>query len=333
MPVIPDSKYLPPRWQRGGHLQTIVPNAFRHVPLVTHIPERLELDDGDFLDLGWTGREKKQLAILSHGLENRHTCNYMQGMARALAARGWNVLAWTMRGCGPERNRLLQCYHGGETTDLDAVVQHAFATHPAHTVALVGFSLGGNLTLKYLGETPRDPRIHAAATISVPCDLAGSAHRLAEQDNRLYMLRFLRKLRRRMRDKAKQFPGKIDLTGLDDIRDFQTFDDRYTAPLHGFHDAAEYWRQCSCKPFLQSIRIPTLVLNARNDPFLSPTCHPTDEAAASQHVFLDSPPEGGHVGFALPRTLRETWAEQRVAEFFEEIQHDQPQANVYETLL
>jgi len=317
MPLVTHAIYQPPRWQRGGHIQTIVPNAFRHVPLVTRIPERLELDDGDFLDLGWTGRGKNRLAILSHGLENRHTCNYMQGMARALAACGWDVLVWTMRGCGPERNRLLRCYHGGETTDLDAVVQHAFATHPATTVALVGFSLGGNLTLKYLGEAQRDPRIRSAAAISVPCDLAGSAHRLGEPDNRLYMLRFLRKLRRRMRDKAAQFPGKIDLAGLNDIRDFATFDDRYTAPLHGFRSAAEYWEQSSCKPFLSRIRIPALILNARNDPFLTPTCHPFEEAAASDHVVLDCPPEGGHVGFSLPGTLRETWAEQRVADFFD----------------
>lgn len=318
MPQIDHSAYHPPRWQRGGHMQTIVPNAFRHVPLITAEGERLELDDGDFLDLGWSGRKKNRLAILSHGLENRYTCNYMQGMARALARRGWDVLAWTMRGCGAERNRHLACYNGGETRDLDAVVRHALASHPAESLALVGFSLGGNLTLKYLGEAVRDPRIRAAAGISVPCDLAGSARRLAEPDNRLYMIRFLRKLRRRIRDKASQHPGKIDLTGLDEIRDFETFDTRYTAPLHGFKDAAEYWKKSSCKPFLKTIGIPALVLNARNDPFLSPSCHPFDEAAASDLVFLDCPDQGGHVGFALPGTMRETWAEQRVCGFMEE---------------
>lgn len=320
-PVVPPA-YQPPRWQRGGHVQTIVPNAFRHVPLVTRIPERLELEDGDFLDLGWTGHTGDRLAILSHGLENRHTCNYMQGMARALAARNWDVLGWTMRGSGPERNRLLQCYNGGDTRDLHAVVRRALSSHPARSVALVGFSLGGNLTLKYLGESARDPRIRAAAAISVPCDLAGSARRLGEPDNRLYMLRFLRKLRRRMRDKATRFPGKIDLEGLDEIRDFATFDDRYTAPLHGFSSAAEYWEQSSCRPFLGGIRVPALVLNARNDPFLSESCHPFDEAAASAHVHLDCPPQGGHVGFALPRALRETWADQRVAAFLRDMPGD-----------
>ena len=318
MPSVDPPTYRAPRWQRGGHLQTIVPNAFRYVPLVTRSAERLELDDGDFLDLGWTGHHRSRLAILSHGLENRHACNYMQGMARALANRGWDVLGWTMRGCGPQRNRLLQCYHGGETGDLDAVVRHAIARHPAREIALVGFSLGGNLTLKYLGETGRHPRIAAAAAISVPCDLAGSAHRLADPDNRLYMLRFLRKIRRRMREKAAQFPGEIDLAGLDDIRDFATFDDRYTAPLHGFRSAAEYWEKSSCKPFLEVIRIPTLVLNAKNDPFLTDTCHPFAEAAASDYVHLDCPPEGGHVGFSMAHTLRETWADQRVAVFLDQ---------------
>jgi uncharacterized protein len=296
-------------------MQTIIPNAFRHVPRITRDTERLELADGDFLDLGWYRRGGSSLAILSHGLENRHTCNYMQGMARSLAARGWDVLAWTMRGCGPERNRHLACYNGGDTRDLDAVVHHALATHPGGEVALVGFSLGGNLTLKYLGEAERDPRIRAATAISVPCDLAGSARRLAEPDNRLYMLRFLRKLRRRIRDKAERFPGKVELTGLDDIRDFQTFDGRYTAPLHGFGSAEEYWEKSSCTPFLKSIRIPTLVINARNDPFLSASCHPVDAASASEFVYLDCPDEGGHVGFAFPATLRETWAEQRTATF------------------
>jgi len=315
MPVIAQPAYRPPVWQRGGHMQTIIPNALRRVPLVTRENERLELDDGDFLDLGWSGRDGDRLAILSHGLENRHTCNYMQGMARALVTCGWDVLAWTMRGCGPERNRHLASYNGGDTRDLDAVVRHALDRHPAADLALVGFSLGGNLTLKYLGEVPHDSRLRAAAAISVPCDLAGSARRLAEPDNRLYMIRFLRKLRRRIRDTAVRHPGKIDLTGLDDIRDFETFDNRYTAPLHGFRDADDYWKKSSCTPFLGKIRIPTLVLNARNDPFLSPACHPFAEAAASDHVWLDCPAGGGHVGFSLPATLCETWADRRVASF------------------
>jgi len=317
MPLIELSAYQPPRWQRGGHTQTIVPNAFRYVPLMTGQGERLELDDGDFLDLGWSVRKNKRLAILSHGLENRHTCNYMQGMARALLVRGWDVLAWTMRGCGAERNRHLACYNGGETRDLDAVVRHALANHPAECVAMVGFSLGGNLTLKYLGEAQRDPRIRTAAGISVPCDLAGSARRLAEPDNRIYMIRFLWKLRRRIRDKARQHPGKIDLSGLDEIRDFETFDTRYTGPLHGFKDAAEYWEKSSCRPFLEKIAVPSLVLNALNDPFLSPSCHPFDEAQASEFVSLECPAQGGHVGFALPGTLQETWAEQQTAAFLD----------------
>ncbi len=318
MPRVEPSPYHPPLWQKGGHWQTIVPNALRRVPVVTRETERLELADGDFLDLAWVRCGSPRLAILSHGLENRHTCNYIQGMARALHARGWDVLAWTMRGCGPERNRLLRCYNGGDTGDLDAIVNHAMAHHAAVSVALVGFSLGGNLTLKYLGECARNPRILAAATISVPCDLAGSARRLAERENWLYMERFLIKLRRRIRDKARKFPGNIDLTGLDRIRDFQAFDDRYTAPLHGFANAEAYWSASSCRPFLAKIKIPTLVLNALNDPFLSDSCHPFDQAEHSGSVFLESPEQGGHVGFAMPGERRETWAELRAAGFLAE---------------
>lgn len=318
MPVIDSSRYLPPSWQQGGHWQTIIPNALRPIPVVTRETERLELDDGDFLDIAWARRGNPRLAILSHGLENRHTCNYVQGMARALLRRGWDVLAWTMRGCGRERNRLLRCYNGGDTGDLDAVATHAIQRHPGQSIALIGFSLGGNLTLKYLGEALRHPRIRVAAAISVPCDLAGSARRLAEPENRLYMRRFLFKLRRRIRDKARRFPGKIDLSGLDAIRDFQVFDDRYTAPLHGFADAESYWNASSCGPFLHRITRPTLILNARNDPFLSASCHPFDAAASSNSVFFECPPEGGHVGFAMPGWLDETWAEIRAAEFLAE---------------
>ena len=319
MPLIDFSPYRPPVWQPGGHWQTILPNAFRPVAVVTRENERLELQDGDFLDLAWARHGNPRLAIVSHGLENRLTCNYVQGMARALVRRGWDVLAWTMRGCGRERNRLLRCYNGGDTGDLDAVARHATANHGASTITMVGFSLGGNLTLKYLGEMPRHPRIRAAVGISVPCDLAGSARRFAEPENWLYMQRFLIKPRRRIRHKARTFPGKIDLTGIDRIRDFQTFDDRYTAPLHGFRDAEAYWAASSSGPFLSRIPVPTLILNALNDPFLSESCHPFDAAVSSDVVFFECPREGGHVGFAMPGRIDETWSEIRTAAFLSRI--------------
>jgi uncharacterized protein len=318
MPVIGQSSYEPPWFLPGGHLQTIYPALFRRVPQVTTLRERLELEDGDFLDLAWSGKSGGRLAILTHGLENRLETEYIQGMAAALARRGWDVLAWTFRGCGDEPNRLFRMYHSGATGDLDAVVRHAIANHQAGRADLVGFSLGGNLTLKYLGE-PEHQGSHSmigrAVAISVPCDLACSARALARFSNILYMERFLRKMRARIRRKDRMFPGRLDLTGLGRIRNFQDFDDRYTAPIHGFKDAEDYWSQCGCRRYLAGIRMPVLLLNAMNDPFLGPGCYPFAEAAASEFVHFETPAAGGHVGFAKFDGSGEYWSERRAAEF------------------
>ncbi len=317
MPEIPDSTYRAPRWLPGGHLQTIFPAVFRRVPLVTKIRERLELADGDFLDLEWSGQSAPRLLILCHGLEASTRTGYIQGMARAFVCRGWDALAWNFRGCGPETNRLPRMYHSGATEDLRAVIGRAMAVHPAERIALAGFSLGGNLVLKYLGEDPAavPARICGAAAFSVPCDLACSSRQLALGSNRIYMDRFLREMRAKLRAKKRVFPERFDLAGLGRIRTFQQFDDRYTAPIHGFRDAADYWARNSCRQFLPQIALPTLLVNAANDPFLGPGCYPRDEAAGSRDFHLEIPATGGHVGFPTSGTCRELWSETRAADF------------------
>lgn len=312
MPLV-SSNYRAPALLRGGHLQTIHPALFRRVPQTTTRRERLELPDGDFLDLDWASDGRERLAILSHGLEADSKAHYIQGMAGALHRRGWDVLAWNFRGCSGEPNRLLKLYHSGATEDLHHVVTHALATHPAHRIDLIGFSLGGNLTLKYLGERRPDPRLHRAATFSVPCDLACSAARLSAPENRLYMARFLDSLRSKLVAKQRRFPNELDLSGISEIRNFQQFDDQFTAPLHGFRDADEYWARCSARSFLRDITIPTLLMNAANDPFLGPGCYPREEAASCETLYLETPDEGGHVGFSTGTA--ETWAEIQAVEF------------------
>jgi len=298
VPIIAPSTYRPPFWLRGGHLQTIVPSLFRRVKPVTTQRERLELEDGDFLDLAWSGKSSKRLAIFSHGLEGSCDAAYIQGMARALVEHGWDALAWNFRGCGLEPNRLLSFYHSGATEDLDAVIRHALATHPAESIDLIGFSLGGNLTLKYLGEPrERSPKLHRAVAFSVPCDLADSSATLSKPENRIYMARFLRSLRAKLRVKDGIFPGELDLSNLDEVATFAQFDDRFTAPLHGFRDAVDYWTRSSCRQFLPDIRIPTLLVNALNDPFLGGKCYPRAEAQESEWFHLETPAEGGHVSF------------------------------------
>ncbi|WP_367875099.1 YheT family hydrolase [Luteolibacter sp. Populi] len=312
MPLL-ESKYRAPGFLPGGHLQTIHPALFRRVRRVTTRRERLELADGDFLDLDWAGGGGEKLVILSHGLEASSAAPYIQGMAAALHRRGWDVLAWNYRGCSGEPNRLLPFYHSGASGDLHHVVCHALAVHPAARIDLVGFSLGGNMTLKYLGEREVDPRLHRAVAFSVPCNLACSSEQLSRRVNRLYMDRFLRCLRRKLVAKKPSFPDEIDLSGIGQVRNFRQFDDRFTAPLHGFRDAEDYWARASSRPFLGRIRIPALLVNAENDPFLGPGCFPREEAEASELFHLEAPADGGHVGFSSGRG--EYWSEQRAAEF------------------
>ena len=262
------------------------------------------------------------MAILSHGLEGDAEAGYIRGMAAALGAAGWDVLAWTFRGCGPQPNRLRRFYHSGETGDLGIVIRHAALGYP-EGVALVGFSLGGNLTLKYLGEAPVDPAVIAGAAVSAPVDLAASARALDRQwGNRIYLRRFLQTLIAKVEAKARRFPGEIDVTDIRRVRSFQDFDDRYTARLHGFRDAADYWARSSARQYLAGINVPTLLINARDDPFLPPECFPFAEAGASRCFHLEAPQFGGHVGFMDLAEGRNgpTWAERRVVEFLGEFQ-------------
>ena len=318
MPLV-ESRFRPPPWLRNAHLQTVWAVLARRGIELHYERERLELADGDFLDLDWSrAGNRDRLAILSHGLEGDSAAGYVRGMAAALNTAGWDALAWSFRGCGLEPNRLLRFYHSGETGDLGRVISHA--TPRYRQIALVGFSLGGNLTLKYLGELPIPPTVAAGVAISAPVDLAASARRLDQQrSNRVYLRRFLKTLVAKVEAKARVFPGEIDTTGIRRIRSFQEFDDRYTARLHGFRDAADYWAKASARPYLPSVAVPTLLINARDDPFLAPECFPTPEAEASAYFFLEAPAHGGHVAFV--DTLRRrglNWLERRTVEFLTE---------------
>ena len=286
MPVVAPT-FRPPRWLRNAHLQTILPVFWRRNLKFPGEPERLELADGDFLALDWLRRGHHRLVILSHGLEGSFDAGYIRGMASALVSSGWDALAWTFRGCGSEPNRLLRFYHSGETGDLSTVIHHAANRYDQ--IALVGFSLGGNLTLKYMGERPPHPSIIGAAAISAPVDLAASARQLDRHwGNRLYLHRFLDTLIAKVEAKARRFPAELDVTGIRRIRTFQEFDDRYTARLHGFRDAEDYWTQSSARQFLARIAVPSLLINARDDPFLPPACFPVAEAEENPRFFLDA---------------------------------------------
>lgn len=323
MPLLPVPAYRPPALLWNGHLQTIVPGLFRKVDGVTYERERLELPDGDFLDLDWSRRpgapRPATVAIISHGLEGDSRRPYVLGMAKALNAAGADVLAWNYRSCGDGPNRLLRSYHLGDTGDLDTVLRHALAAGGYDRAWLVGFSAGGNVTLKYLGEDPArvPPEVRAAVAFSVPVALAEGARHISRWQNQVYLQRFLRSLRGKLEAKASRLPGTIDLTGYAALRSFEAFDERYTAPLHGFPSAAAYYAHSSSRQYLPAIRVPTLLVQAANDPFLPPACYPVAEAEASPHFYLEIPRDGGHCGFAEDFPGPHYYSDRRAVAFLE----------------
>ncbi len=317
MPVIFESAYQPPFLFHNGHLQTIYPALVRRLSPSLYQRERIETPDKDFLDLDWARVGSTKMAILSHGLEGSSYRHYMVGMARILNRCGWDALAWNYRSCSGETNRQLRLYHNGSIDDLDVVIRHALRSGVYDTVGLIGFSLGGNLTLVYLGskEYPVDHRIRRATVFSVPCDLAAGASQMAKWSNRLYLRRFLISLHEKIKAKMQLMPGAINDNGYDLIRNFKDFDDRYTAPIHGFRNAEDYWARCSSGQFIPSIDIPTLIVNALDDPFLAGGCYPVEAASQSRYVLLEMPKSGGHVGFVQFKGDGSYWSEDRAMEF------------------
>jgi uncharacterized protein len=312
MPVIA-SRFRPPFFFRNGHIQTVL-SVLLPRPDGTFQRERLELVDGDFLDLGWARIGADRLVVLSHGLEGSSDARYVRGMAAALNAAEWDVLVWDFRGCSQETNRLPRLYHSGETGDLGAVINCAAARYSR--IALVGFSLGGNLILKYLGESSPHPTVLSAAAISAPLDLGATARALDRQwSKRIYRDSCIKSLIAKVEAKAVRFPDKFDVSGIRTIRTFEAFDDRYTAPIHGFRDVEDYWKRSSARQFLNRITVPTLILNACDDPLLTAESFPVAEAEANPCLFLEMPKWGGHLGFVdLVRGI-EPWSERRVVKF------------------
>ncbi|HEY4003364.1 MAG TPA: alpha/beta fold hydrolase, partial [Candidatus Xenobia bacterium] len=279
--------------------------------------ERIETPDGDFLDLDWADKGHDKVAILSHGLEGSSRGQYVRGQVNSLNQAGWDCVAWNCRGCSGEINRQKRLYHSGSSDDLGTVVEHVRKVRPGAPLALIGYSLGGNMTLKYLGEQGEAAAhvIRGAVAFSVPCDLASSSKVLARLSNSLYMIRFMVALRDKVRVKERMFTGQAKGFSLWRIRTFKAFDDAYTAPIHGFSSAEDYWMRASSKPFLPMIRVPTLLVQAQDDPFLAPPCYPYQEAQDSRWLHLEVPRYGGHGGFVS----NPYYSDRRAAEFLSSI--------------
>jgi predicted alpha/beta-fold hydrolase len=318
MPLITQDNYLPPWWLLNGHYDTIYPAVFRKVEIFS-LPQKVTIKtpDQDSFDLNYYDNNSEKTVIISHGLEGNNKRPYVLGMGKAFFMHGWNVIAWSYRGCNGKVNNTIKSYHSGFTEDLCEVID--FAAKPDHvkSLALVGFSLGGNMTLRYLGGEKVATKVKVAVTISVPVDLHQSCLEISKPSNIIYARRFLKTLKQKVIDKAAIFP-EIQTQQLAKIWDLKTFDDMYTAPLHGFQDALDYYHSCSAINILDQIAIPALILNAINDPFLPASCYPQHLLKNHQHVYLQTPRRGGHVGFyANNNSLY--WSEKRALEFANEM--------------
>jgi uncharacterized protein len=311
--ILPAPQLRPPVWQPEGHTQTIIPGAFRRVPDVSYVRERIATPDDDFLDLDWLRAGHKRLVVLTHGLEGSTQSQYMLGTAKLLHQNGWDVLAWNCRSCSGEMNRQFRLYYHGDTEDIGTVIGHAMRTGAYEGIVLAGYSMGGNITLKYVGTLgDRIPSaVKGAIAFCAPTDLESGANVLDRRDNWVYKSRFMNKLAVKIRYKAAHFPGRIDPDRLKQVRTWRDFDEWFSAPMCGYPDAAAFYADSSARFFVSGTRVPTLLASAHNDPILTPACFPYDLARAHDFFHVEMPDLGGHCGF-MERHEAFSWAERRV---------------------
>lgn len=311
--MITRSAFRPAWWLPGPHLQTLYPSLFRKRKTPTLTRERFELADGDFIDIDWTRSIGSLRVIILHGLEGSLESHYTGGLLCALEQHGYTAGIMYFRGRSGEPNRLRRSYHSGDTGDLDEVMQQLSRRHPKEKIAVIGISLGGNVLLKWLGEQGHAAGIITAIAISVPLDLHRAAVKLDSGLSRIYQRHLLNKLRASVIAKAARHAPPFPVEQLHELNTFHKFDNEITAPLHGFRDVDDYYARSSSKPFLQHIEVPTLLLQAIDDPFLPANALPqSEELSASTTMELSE--RGGHVGFiAGANPLRPRyWLEERI---------------------
>lgn len=320
--MIVESQFRPAPWLRGPHRQTIFASKLRPSPAVTVETERMELPDGDFLDLAWLPDadqpQDTPLVVVLHGLTGSIESKYARGLLQQVGVRGWRGLLMHFRGASAEPNRLARSYHSGDTGDFRILAARLRARFPRAPLAAVGYSLGGNVLLKYLGEEGASSPLATGVAVSVPFDLAICAQAINQGLSRAYERHLIGNMRHDFERKFLHRKPPIPVPDLDQLRSFTAFDDAITAPLNGFADSADYYARASSGPFLRRITTPTLVLHSIDDPFMAAEMIP-DEDMLSASVRMELSRYGGHVGFvAADRWLRPVyWLEQRIPAWLE----------------
>ena len=317
------SKFKPAWWLKNSHMQTLWPALCRRdIKDLSLERERLELPDGDFIDLDWVDRKEKAgpLVLMLHGLEGSIESHYSKGMLQTITQAGWRAVFMHFRGCSGEPNRLPRGYHSGETGDLHYVIRILQERTNNQAIAAIGISLGGNVLLKWLGETGTNNPLKAAIAISVPFELHKAASRIQFGFSRFYQWYFIKCLRDRLTLKFKEKPSTVwNIEQVNQINTMYEFDDKITAPLHGFSSVEEYYTAASSRQYISAIRIPTLILHAKDDPFMSEDVIPQADELSPQ-VLLEVTEGGGHVGFisgSVPWRA-EYWLETRAPQFLRE---------------
>lgn len=318
MPIIDETGYRPPSLLSNRHIGTIVPNLLRFPLGVKYDRQRLLTPDGDFIDLDWSVVGSKKLIVLSHGLESNSRAAYILGMVKYFNKRGYDAVAWNFRSCSGEVNWTIPFYHPGQTGDYQQVIDEALA-RGYEEIFLMGFSLGGAITLKYLGERGAavHPAIKKAVVFSVPTDLRASAHHLSQGEPSVYGRAFLYKYRKKMHLKEKRLPGTYNLAAWDHIETLLDFDEAFNAPWHNLPDRDAFYTMITPKHLLPQIVLPTLIVNAMNDPFLPEACYPFEVAGDSANLYLEVPELGGHVGFMTLSWNGIYWSEARAEAFLD----------------
>jgi len=320
MPVF-KSDFLPTIPFRNSHFNTMYRLLFMK-DVANFSRKRLTTWDHDFIDLDFSLVGSETLVLLIHGLEGSSESHYMISTTNHLKNKGLDTVCFNLRSCSGEDNLLLSTYHSGKTEDIDFVVNYLLDHYDYKNIVIIGFSLGGNLTLKYLGEKSDQisPIIKGGIAVSVPIDIASAEKEMDKLKNKLYLEVFFKTMKTKVLEKAFKFPEfQLDKEQLFKATKFKHLEHLYTVPVFGFESPEDYWEKASSKPFIPEIKIPTLLINAKDDTFLSKECYPIEEAQNSAFFFLEIPNYGGHVGFMSSFKPKEnTWLEKRIARFIKE---------------
>ena len=311
MPLVKTS-YRAPYHLPGGLIQTVAAGR-KHRPSISMERETLTLSDGDFIDLDWVSNNNNQLIIVTHGLEGSSRSQYIVDLILECNPNKYDILVWNCRSCSGRMNKLQKLYHHGEIEDISEVVSHVLNTKKYNKLHLAGFSMGGNISIKFLSQNKElAMEITSCAVVSSPCDLRGSSNAMDRPMNFLLRKYFMRNIYKKLAAKEAQFPGSFPMEEFHKLKSWNKFDELFIAPFSGFNSVDEFYYDASANNFIEGVTTPLYLLNAKNDPVLPQSCHPIAQAKKSDNLFLELPRTGGHVYFPINRR---NYAVQRIMDF------------------